>query len=109
MVVPVHERALGVAAPRPNVEFEERLYGVAVRGVDVQKHLALENGGRGMSLQPGRCIHDKLHADELQITVWQGLIDQGLRLRSFNGSVQQTPVDVVNAHGSMVRAAYTAE
>jgi hypothetical protein len=41
VVVPVHERALGVVPPRPNVEFEERRYGEAVRGVDVQEHLIL--------------------------------------------------------------------
>jgi hypothetical protein len=45
----------------------------------------------------------------LQTALRRRLIDQGLRLRSVNGSIQLSAINVVNAHGSMVRAAHAAE
>jgi len=42
------------------------------------------------------------------LTVRLRLIDQSLRFRGVNGPAQ-TAIDVVDAHGSVVRAAYTAE
>src|SRR5271154_1983748 len=66
-------------------------------------HLRSGVGGKGAR------EYDEFDANQLQFTIWLRLIDQRLRLRWVNGSVQQTALDVVDAHGSMVGAAYTAE
>src|SRR5450755_3116058 len=75
VVVPVNERSLGIFPPCPDVEFEERLYGEAVRGVDEREDLTLQNGRSRMSLQPGRRVGNKLDAHQLHLTV-RRLVDQ---------------------------------
>src|SRR5208282_2616604 len=78
VVVPVNERSLGIFPPCPDVQFEERRYGEAVRGVDEGEDLTLQNGRTGMSLHPSSRIRDELDADQLHLTV-RRLVDQCLR------------------------------
>jgi len=48
-------------------------------------------------------------ADQLHFTVRRGLVDQGLRVVDIDRAVQQVPIDVVGAHGTVVRTADATE
>jgi len=52
VVVPVHEVALRVVPPRPDVKLEERRQVESVWAVDEQEYLTLQNGGTRVVLQP---------------------------------------------------------
>jgi len=81
MVVPVHEGALRVAAPRPNMQFEERWDVETIGSANEVKHLSIEYwrcvviGG-----QPRCRVEDELHADQTQLALIR-LVDQSLGLR----------------------------
>src|SRR5580700_1005066 len=107
VVVPVHKRTLGVVFPCPNVEFEERREAVTVRGVDVLHEVTLDLGSRVG--RKGTRENDELDGNQFVLTVRRRLVDQSLRLRWVNGSVHQTGIDVVDAHGAMVGAADATE
>src|SRR5271168_4927255 len=106
VVVPVHEGPLWVVAPRPNVQFEERRQAVTVWSTDVLHQVTLHLRS-GVGWKSARENYE-LDADQLQFTIRLRLIDQRLWVRGVNGSVQQVAIDVVDAPGSMVRAAYAA-
>src|SRR5271156_921591 len=101
VVVPVNERSLGVVPPGPDVQFEERVYGEAVRGVDESEDLTLQNRWSGMSLQPGGRVGNELDADQFHLAI-RWLVDQCLWGGDINGPVEQTRLDVVDAHGAMI-------
>src|SRR5215472_8739765 len=109
MVVPVNKVALRVVPPRPDVKLEKRRYVEPVWTVDVKEHLTFQNGRTGIVLQPGRSEGNEFDADQLHLTVRGRFVDQGLRMVDVDHSVQQVAIDVVDAHGTVVRTADATE
>ncbi len=109
VVIPVHERAIGVLSPGPDMEFEECGQAIPVWAIDQLKRLALQHRRTVMARHPSGRIYDKFNTYEPQ-AVSHGLIDQRFRLRSVNFAVSYQPaVDVMNAHGTMIRTTDTTE
>ena len=54
LVIPVHERAVGVVPPCPDVQFEMCRQAVPVRAVDELERLSLEHRRSVVTRQPGR-------------------------------------------------------
>src|ERR1051326_8903599 len=86
-----------------------RRQAVSVRAGNELERLPLEHGRTGVARQPRVGKNHELHAHQLQSASRQ-FVDQHLRLGSIEHAVaDQGAVDVVKAHGSMIRAADAAE
>src|SRR5215469_942908 len=110
LVVPVNERALRIVAPRPDMQFEEWREVESVRGTDKLKVLPVERRRSVLVIrEPSGGVHNVFHSDE-PARISHRLVNQGLRVLQLDFAVaNECAVDVVNAHGSMVRPAYAAE
>ena len=64
LVIPIHERALRIVAPCPDVQFEKRGKVVAVRTGDKKKGLAFEDGRSRVIFEPGGGIDDEFNSDK---------------------------------------------
>jgi len=113
---------LGIDFPRPNVQFEKARQAVTIRRsvrpcgrrtVDVLHQVTLHlwsSTGR-----KGTREYDELDANQLHFAIRLRLIDQGLRFRGIKLSILQQSfpikltIDVVDAHRTVVGAAYAAE
>src|SRR4051794_29239442 len=62
--VPIDERAIGIVAPGPDMQFVERLQAEPIRAVNKLKRLTLENRWSFMMGVPGGRIHNKLDTDK---------------------------------------------
>src|SRR5882672_4717713 len=109
-VVPVDEWAVGVVAPSPNVKLKDRANAVAIGAGDELKGLALEYGRSAVVIfQPGLGVNDVLDAEQVQLTVCR-FVAERFRLRGIDQAVgNKRAVDVVDAHGAVVRTADAAK
>src|SRR5215467_4795470 len=110
VIVPVHERAVGVVPPSPDVQLKNRTDPVAVRAADEQKGLSFEHWRSVVVIcEPSSSVHDELDAYQPQLSV-RRLVDQGFWLRGIDQTIaHQSTVDVMNAHGAVVRTANAAK
>ncbi len=60
-IVPVHESAVRIIPPSPNMQFEKCWYAVSIRAVNQQEGLALKHRRGGVIRQPGSLVHDELN------------------------------------------------
>jgi hypothetical protein len=103
LIIPVHERTLGIFAPCPDVQLEEIRQVETVWRGDELEVLSIERRRIVVIvLQPRGCIHDVLDADQpASISHW--LVDQRFGMRDINLAVAyQSAIHVVNSHGAMV-------
>src|SRR5437016_72599 len=78
--VPIHEGTVGVLLPCPHVKRVERWQPEAIRAFEIMEELSHElwRPLPRMSLVPVACNHQKVGANQLQVTVWHRLIDHDL-------------------------------
>src|SRR5882724_5086063 len=109
-IVPVDEWAVGVVAPSPNVKLKNGANAVAIGAGDELKGLAFEYGRSAVVIfQPGLRVHNILDAEQVQLTV-RRFVDEGFGLRGVDQAVgNKRAVDVVYAHGAVVRTADAAK
>src|SRR5882757_11016848 len=109
-VVPVDEWAGGVVAPSPNVKLKDGANAVAIGAGDELKGLALKYGRSAVVIfQPGLRVHDVFDAEQVQLTV-RRFVDERFGLSGINQAVgNKRAVDVVDAHGAVVRTADAAK
>src|SRR5215469_10549520 len=110
LVVPVNECALRIVAPRPDMQFEKGREVESVRCTDKLKVLPVERRRSVVVIrEPSGGVHNVFHSHE-PARVSHRLVNQGLRVLPPDFAVaNECAVDVVNAHGAMVRPAYAAE
>src|SRR6184192_2579634 len=109
-VVPVDEWAVGVVAPGPDVKLKDGANAVAIGAGDELKGLALKYGRSTVVIfQPGLRVHDVLDAEQVQLTICR-FVDEGFGLSGIDQAVgNKRAVDVVDAHGAVVRTADAAK
>lgn len=92
------------------MQLEERRYAIAVGSVDELEGLALEHRrGAIVGCQPSIGIDNVLDAHQPPL-ISQRLIDERFRMLGIDLSINyQRAIDVVNAHGAVVRTADAAE
>src|SRR5947209_18909591 len=66
LVVPIHECAVGVVPPSPDVQFEMCWQPVSVRAANELERLPLEHRRTVVMREPGVGYYNVLHADQLQ-------------------------------------------
>src|SRR5437899_136539 len=109
LVVPIHECAVGVVPPSPDVQFEMCRQPVSVRATDELERLPLEHRRTVVMREPGVGYYNELHANQLQ-TASRRFVYQYFRPRGIQLAVaDQSAINVVIAHCSVIRAADAAQ
>ena len=91
------------------MDLKERGQIEPVRGRNQLQHLTLQHRRRlVVAVQPCRGVHDELHTHQ-PVSIPVRLVDQRLRLVGIQRAIQQFSVDVMHAHGPLVRAGNTTQ
>ena len=108
-VVPVHEGAVGIVPPSPNMQLIECGEAITIRAVHELKGLAFQHRRSVVMCQPGSSVHDVLDAHQAHLT-FRRFINEGFRTRPVDLTIaHQAAVDIVDAHGAVVRTADAPE
>ena len=110
--MPVHESPVRIVFPGPYVKRVERGQAKTIGAFEIMEELSheLRRALSGMGFVPIGCNHEKVSANQLQMSVRHGFVDDDLRTRGVNDAGgHEAQVHKMHAHCSRVRSADAAE
>src|SRR5215467_9991482 len=108
--VPVHERAIGVVLPRPDMQSVERREPEAIGALEQMKKLSHKLWRSRMRFVPRIGENQIVGADQAEVPAWGRLVDHDLGTGGVqDAAVHQVSVYVVEPHCPGVGAAHAAE
>src|SRR5580704_7626349 len=108
--MPVHECAVGIVFPRPDMQGVERGETEAVRELEIMKELTHKLWRTLLLCIPRFGENQKIGTDQSQSSAWRRLVDHDLRMHRVEfAAVYQSSVHIVKPHRSRIRSAYTAK
>lgn len=108
--MPVHEGAVRIRLPCPDMQSVEGRKAKAIRGIKELEELSHKFGSMCVGSVPGIGENEEIRADELQPSVRSRLVDHDLRMRGiYHAAGDQRTVDIMKTHGAQIGSGHATE